>query len=187
MCNSSHPGTAGFSGGPHFSAPQPESGNAHNVRTHSEPTKNQEFPRDKNTPSEHYRYYPPNCIPSNNSSHTEANRSNIGSFIEPNETTTIENSETNIVFNYSSVVLTEAMERVLKRGFNFSILPKKLDITQIFVDLKHFERSVLWKKFHHGKEDQDALCIMHMKNHYLAHRKPIYIKIILPLSFLKTF
>ena len=38
-----------------------------------------------------------------------------------------------IVFNESSIVLTEAMVNLLNRGFNFSILPLKMDLTQ---DLK---------------------------------------------------
>ena len=44
------------------------------------------------------------------------------------------------------------MERVLNRGLNFSILPKKLDITEVYVNYKRFERSAVWQEFHHGKE-----------------------------------
>ena len=48
------------------------------------------------------------------------------------------------------------MKTLLNRGLNFSILPKKLDITQVFVDYEHFERSVLWKEFHFGKDNQET-------------------------------
>ena len=58
----------------------------------------------------------------------------------------------NIVFNYSSIVLTDAMTRLLNRGFNFCILPMKLDMTQLLVDLKRFERSVVWQEFWYGRE-----------------------------------
>ena len=46
------------------------------------------------------------------------------------------------------------MDKVLNRGLNFSILPKKLDITQIWVDMKRFERSCIWQEFWYGREDQ---------------------------------
>lgn len=41
-----------------------------------------------------------------------------------------------IVFNYPSVTLTEPMEKLLKKGLNFSVLPYKLDITQLLVEYK---------------------------------------------------
>ena len=43
--------------------------------------------------------------------------------------------------------MTAAMEKVLNRGLNFSILPLKLDITQVLVDFKRFERTMIWKEF----------------------------------------
>ena len=47
------------------------------------------------------------------------------------------------------------MNRLLNIGLNFSVLPSKLDITQLFVDYKKFARSAIWKEFHYGKnEDQ---------------------------------
>ena len=59
----------------------------------------------------------------------------------------------NLVFNYSSIELTEAMDNLLNRGLNFSILPLKLDVTQILVDYRKFERSVIWHEFWFGKEN----------------------------------
>ena len=55
--------------------------------------------------------------------------------------------EINVVFNYSNIKLTQAMENLLNRGFNFSILPLKLDLTQVLVDFKRFERSVIWQEY----------------------------------------
>ena len=51
------------------------------------------------------------------------------------------------VFNYSRIVLTDAMVAVLNHGLNFCILPMKLDITQVLVDWKQFERSMIWIQF----------------------------------------
>ena len=44
------------------------------------------------------------------------------------------------------------MENLLNRGFNFSILPLKLDLTQVLVDFKKFERSVIWHEYFYGNE-----------------------------------
>ena len=44
------------------------------------------------------------------------------------------------------------MRNLLNRGFNFSILPLKLDLTQVLVDFKRFERSVIWHEYFHGRE-----------------------------------
>ena len=62
----------------------------------------------------------------------------------------------NVVFNYSSITITEPMNRLLNRGLNFSVLPSKLDITQLFVDYKKFARSAIWKEFHHGKNEEQT-------------------------------
>ena len=64
-----------------------------------------------------------------------------------------------IVFNKSSTILSKEMEDLLNRGFNFSILPNKLDITQVLVDFTYFERTMIWKEFWHGKEDAGNLSI----------------------------
>ena len=48
------------------------------------------------------------------------------------------------------------METLLNKGLNFSILPYKLDMTQVWVDLKRFERSAVWTEFWHGREDQES-------------------------------
>ena len=48
--------------------------------------------------------------------------------------------------------LTEPMKRLLNRGLNFAILPLKIDLTQILVDFKRFERSTIWHEFWFGHE-----------------------------------
>ena len=45
------------------------------------------------------------------------------------------------------------MESVLNKGLKFAILPLRLDITQILTDFRRHERSIVWKKFWHGKEN----------------------------------
>ena len=62
------------------------------------------------------------------------------------------NQDISVVFNYSKIKLTKAMESLLNRGFNFSILPLKLDITQVLVDFKRFERSVILHEYFYGTE-----------------------------------
>ena len=41
----------------------------------------------------------------------------------------------------------------VNRGFNFSILPQKLDFTQTLVEFRKYERAAIWHEFHYGKED----------------------------------
>ena len=57
----------------------------------------------------------------------------------------------NFVFNYSSVALDNDMENLLNRGLNFSVMPEKLNLAQVLVDFKKFERSMLWTEFWAGK------------------------------------
>ena len=61
------------------------------------------------------------------------------------------------MFNYSNIKLTQAMENLLNKGFNFSILPLKLDLTQVLVDFKRFERSVIWQEYFYGRESDSDL------------------------------
>ena len=61
----------------------------------------------------------------------------------------------NVVFNYSSIVLTESMDRVLNRGLKFAIMPLKLDITQVLTDFRRFERAMVWKEFWYGKDSEE--------------------------------
>ena len=47
------------------------------------------------------------------------------------------------------------MDALLNKGLNYSILPKKLDMTQVWVDYKRFERSCIWTEYWHGRDDQE--------------------------------
>ena len=60
-----------------------------------------------------------------------------------------------VVFNYSKTNLTPAMEKVLNRGLNFSILPLKLNLTQVLVEYQKFERTMLWTEFWANQPQQD--------------------------------
>ena len=48
------------------------------------------------------------------------------------------------------------MTNLLSKGLNFAVLPKTLDMTQVLVDLKRFERTVIWNEFWYGKENKDT-------------------------------
>ena len=49
------------------------------------------------------------------------------------------------------------MEDHLNRGLNFAILPFKLDLTQVLVDFKYFERTIIWKEFWAAKDQEDGV------------------------------
>ena len=128
------------------------------------------FSPGKREPSTTYRKHATN-ITENNAEHTE---SDVGEQVECNGDRDEEDKRTvvcdlnqnpakkvrkiskkepiSVIFNYSKVKLTQAMTNLLNRGFNFSILPLKLDLTQVLVDFKRFERSVIWHEYFYGTE-----------------------------------
>ena len=55
------------------------------------------------------------------------------------------------------------MISLLNRGFNFSILPEKIDMTQVNVDLKRFKRAVIWNEFWFGRENEDQTDLIFKK------------------------
>ena len=55
------------------------------------------------------------------------------------------------------------MTRLLNRGFNFSILPDKIDMTQVNVDLKRFKRAAIWNEFWFGRESEDQTDLIFKK------------------------
>ena len=59
------------------------------------------------------------------------------------------------VFNYSSLTLTDSMWEVLNMGLKFAILPLKLDITQVLVDFRKYERNLVWREFFFKMEDNE--------------------------------
>ena len=66
----------------------------------------------------------------------------------------IRRQKLNVIFNYSKIVLTEDMEKVLNRGLKFCIQPHKLDLTQLLVDFKSFERNMVWQEFWYGRKQE---------------------------------
>ena len=63
----------------------------------------------------------------------------------------------NVIFNYSRIVLTKEMEKVLNRGLKFCIQPLKLDLTQVLVDFQRFERTMIWQEFWFGREKEEEI------------------------------
>ena len=59
-----------------------------------------------------------------------------------------------VVFNYSSITISNDMESILNRGLNFAILPLSLDITQILVDFERFKRTIIWQEYFYGREPE---------------------------------
>jgi hypothetical protein len=57
------------------------------------------------------------------------------------------------IYNYSDLTLTEAMTNLLNRGLNFCINPLKLNLTEILVDYRKFDRKLRWKEFFAEKEE----------------------------------
>ena len=50
------------------------------------------------------------------------------------------------------------MEDIFNRGLKFFILPNKLDITKVNVDFTYFSRTMIWKEFWFGKEQEEKIC-----------------------------
>ena len=78
------------------------------------------------------------------------------------------NSDNCIVFNYSDIELTEDMVSLINLGLNFSVLPLKLDITQVLVDFKQYEKRAIWQEFWYGLEEQT-----NKQTHQIFKRKKI--------------
>ena len=53
----------------------------------------------------------------------------------------------NLIFNFSSIPLTPAMESVLNKGLNFCPNPSNVNITQLLADLFRLERKMAWKSY----------------------------------------
>jgi hypothetical protein len=76
------------------------------------------------------------------------------------------------VYNHSSIKLTPAMETVLNRGLNFCVTPLSLNITNVLVDHRKFERSIKWKEFFANQnEDEDPDIEPVWKKRHFSKRK----------------
>ena len=49
------------------------------------------------------------------------------------------------------------MKKLINRGLNFSIFPRKLDFTQVQVDFQRFKRAAIWTEFWHGRDQEKEI------------------------------
>ena len=49
------------------------------------------------------------------------------------------------------------MDKLINKGLNITILPRRLDITEVLVDYKKFARSVIWQEFWHGRDQNSDI------------------------------
>ena len=73
--------------------------------------------------------------------------------------------QTDIIFNYSNVKLSDDMQKLLNRALNFALLPFKLDITQLLVDFNRFSRAVIWQEFWYGRNKDEEYIKPIFKSH----------------------
>ena len=67
----------------------------------------------------------------------------------------LKKSKISMVYNYSSLTLTPSMEALFNKGLNYAVTPEKLDITQVLVDHKYFERTLVWIDLFFDKEPDE--------------------------------
>ena len=60
-----------------------------------------------------------------------------------------------MVYKYSSLSLTPSMEALFNKGLNYAVTPEKLDITQVLVEHKYFERTLVWIDLFFDKEPDE--------------------------------
>ena len=103
---------------------------------------------------------------SNNANNKTANSENISTnnFTDKETSATPEQvhktpkeNKLNVLINSSSLVLSEAMTNLINRGLNFSILPKKIDSTQVQVDFQRLKKSVIWTEFWHWRDQKKEI------------------------------
>jgi hypothetical protein len=58
-------------------------------------------------------------------------------------------------YNYSDLVLTNSMSKILNRGLNFYVTPPNLNVTEMLVDYRKFERKMKWKEFFSDKDKEN--------------------------------
>ena len=52
-----------------------------------------------------------------------------------------------LYFNYSNLEITQSMDKLLNRGLNFSPTPRKVNVTELLIDIDKFIRTHLWKEY----------------------------------------
>ena len=87
-----------------------------------------------------------------------------------------------VVFNYSSIELTPAMETLLNRGLNFAITPLKLNLSQVLCDFQKFERTIIWQEYWANQPQSEYVAPIFKKqktNYPSKHPTPQGIKMFL--------
>ena len=59
------------------------------------------------------------------------------------------------MFCYSSIILSDAHDKLLNQALNFAVLPLKLDITKLLVDFNRYSRAATWTEYWYGKYDEE--------------------------------
>ena len=146
----------GFSGGSHYQEP------AQSCSDNSEPNQSPSAPNArKYSKAENNRGYTEGAS-TDNARHSQTNNGNSEVLTQNVKLTkkqkkNLKKQIPNIIFNKSSIVLSKHMENLLHRGLNFAILPFKLDLTQVLVDFRYFERTMIWKEFWFGRDGENTL------------------------------
>ena len=73
--------------------------------------------------------------------------------------------QTNILFNYSCIKLSKAMQSLLNRALNFAVLPLKLDITEMLVDFNRFARAAFWQEYWYRRDINEPYAKPIFKSH----------------------
>jgi hypothetical protein len=60
------------------------------------------------------------------------------------------------IYNHSKLTLSEGMKSILNRGLNFCVTPLKLNITEVLVDYRKYERKIKWVEFFNNQEEDDT-------------------------------
>merc|ERR1712129_467230 len=102
-------------------------------------------------------------------------------WISQSEFNKLKKQKLNMVFNYSNITLSEAMENVLNRGLNFCVMPNKLDLTQVLMEFRKFERTMIWQEFWYGTDTETTVPIFKSNKTNLPkkHKTPPNLKIYL--------
>ena len=94
----------------------------------------------------------------------------------------LKKQDISIVYNYSSITLTPAMESLFNRGLSFVPTPEKINFTQVLADLKYFERNMYWKEKMYDPEEEKEF-----KPGIFKEKKHNFPQKYVPPEALKTF
>ena len=61
------------------------------------------------------------------------------------------------VYNYSTLTLTDSMQKGINRGLNFCVTPINLNITEMLVNFRKFERKLKWKEFFSDQDQEEVV------------------------------